>query len=163
MWTVRVAPSAKEWRLTRTRCLRPSFRSTGRAPAKPLPSASLPPLISRKVPLSVICSCIWICLPTCPAQNLSEASVQRCKPCTTNHHNCELRQLAYFPAGLTKYVFIDFPKKSLANDVTRDDFSPRFQRLRVEKITGHQSVRDRDGVIAVMDETHWSGLCRTSG
>ena len=35
--------------------------------------------------------------------------------------------------------------------------TPR-QRLEVEKITGHQSVRGRGGVIAVMYETHWTGL-----
>ena len=33
-----------------------------------------------------------------------------------------------------------------------------LQRLKVEKITGHQAVRGRGGVIAVMYETHWTGL-----
>ena len=32
----------------------------------------------------------------------------------------------------------------------------------MEKITGHQSVRGRGGVIAVMYETHWKGLLRPS-
>ena len=29
-------------------------------------------------------------------------------------------------------------------------------------INGHQSLRGRGGVIAVMDETHWTGLYRPS-
>ena len=37
-----------------------------------------------------------------------------------------------------------------------------LQRLEMEKITGHRSVRRRGGVIAVMYETHWTGLSRSS-
>ena len=40
--------------------------------------------------------------------------------------------------------------------------SAPLQRLEVERITGHQSVRGRGGVIAVMYETHWTGLSRPS-
>lgn len=36
--------------------------------------------------------------------------------------------------------------------------SAPLQRLDVEKITGHQSIRGRGGVIVVMYKTHWAGL-----
>ena len=42
------------------------------------------------------------------------------------------------------------------------DISTPLQRLKVEKTTGRQSVRGRGGVIAVMYETHWTGLSRPS-
>ena len=61
----------------------------------------------------------------------------------------------YLPAGLTQYVLSNFSKKSPKHHVTQDDVSIR---LEVEKITGHQSVRGRGEVIAVMYETHWTGL-----
>ena len=57
----------------------------------------------------------------------------------------------------------NFSKKSPPCHVTQDDVSsPLFQRLEVEKITGHQSVRGRGEVIAVVYETHWTGLPRSS-
>ena len=34
--------------------------------------------------------------------------------------------------------------------------------LEVEQITGHQSVRGRGGVIAVLYKTHWAGLSESS-
>ena len=51
--------------------------------------------------------------------------------------------------------------------MTQDDVSAPLQRLEVKRmpgmaINGHQSVRGRDGVIAVMYETHWTGLSRPS-
>ena len=53
----------------------------------------------------------------------------------------------------------NFSKKSPPCHVTQDDVSsPLFQRLEVEKITGHQSVRGRGEVIAVVYETHWTGI-----
>ena len=64
----------------------------------------------------------------------------------------------YLPAGLMQYMLNNFSKKSLPNHVTQDDVSTPLQRLEVENITGHQSVRGRGGVIAVMYETHWKGL-----
>ena len=42
--------------------------------------------------------------------------------------------------------------------VIHDDCSTPLQILVVEKITGHQSVRGRGGVIAVMYDAHWTGL-----
>ena len=46
--------------------------------------------------------------------------------------------------------------------MTQDDVSATLQRLEVERITGHQSLGGRGGVIAVMYETHWTGLSRPS-
>ena len=68
----------------------------------------------------------------------------------------------YLPAGLTQYVLNYFSKKSPQYHVTQDDVSTTLQRLEAEKITGHQSVRGRGGVITVLYETHWSGLSRPS-
>ena len=58
------------------------------------------------------------------------------------------------------YKFNNFSKKSPPYHVTQDDVTTPLQRLEVEKITGHQSVRGRGGIIAVMYETHWTGLSR---
>ena len=55
----------------------------------------------------------------------------------------------YLPAGLAQYVLNNFPKKSPPYHVTQDDVSAPLQRLEVEKITGHQSVQGRGGVITV--------------
>ena len=66
----------------------------------------------------------------------------------------------YLPAGLTHYVFDDFSKKSPPYHVTQEDISIPLQRLEVEKINGHQSVRGRGGVIVVMYETPRTGLSR---
>ena len=83
-------------------------------------------------------------------------SVQRCKPCANpNDHNDMPK---YFTAGLTQHVVNIFSKKSPPNHVTQDDVSGLLQRFEVVKITGHQSIRGRDGVIAVLYEMHWTGL-----
>ena len=50
-----------------------------------------------------------------------------------------------------------FSKNSPPYHVTQDDVSAPLQRLEVEKITGHQSVRGRGGIIAVLYKTHWVG------
>ena len=59
----------------------------------------------------------------------------------------------YLPAGLMQYVLNNFSKKSPPYHVTQYDVSTPLQRLEMEKITGHQSVRGRGGIIAVMYET----------
>ena len=46
--------------------------------------------------------------------------------------------------------------------VTQDDFAAPLQRLEVDKITGHQSVRGRGGIIAVLYKTLWMGLSESS-
>ena len=66
------------------------------------------------------------------------------------------------PAGLTQYVLNNFPKTLRSYCGTQDDVSIPLQRLEVEKITGHKSVRGRGGVIAVLYKTHWVGLSEPS-
>ena len=83
-------------------------------------------------------------------------SVQRCKPCANPHDQGDMPK--YLPAGLTKYVLNNFSNKCPPYHVTQDDVLTPLQRLEVEKITGHYSVRGRGGVTAVMYETHWTGL-----
>ena len=56
----------------------------------------------------------------------------------------------------------NFSKKSPPYHVTQDDVSAPLQRLEVEKIISHQSVRGRGGVIAVLYKTHWAGLSEPS-
>ena len=68
----------------------------------------------------------------------------------------------YLPARLTQYVLDNVSKKSPPYRVTQDDVSVPLQRLEVEKITGHQSVRGRGGVIAVLYKTHWVGISEPS-
>ena len=69
----------------------------------------------------------------------------------------------YLPAGLTQYVLNSFSKKSPPYHLTQDDVSAPLQRLEVEKITDHQSVRGRGGVITVLYKTLWVGLSEPSG
>ena len=87
-------------------------------------------------------------------------SVQRCKPCTNAHDHGDMPE--YLPAGLTRYVLNNLSKKSFPYHVAQDDVSAPLQRLEVEKIIGHQSIRGRGGIIAVMYETHGTGLSRPS-
>ena len=67
-------------------------------------------------------------------------SNQRCKPCTNPHDRGDMPK--HLPAGLTQYVLNNFSKKSPPYHVTEDDVSTPLQRLELEKITGHQSVRE---------------------
>ena len=48
-------------------------------------------------------------------------AIERCKPCANPHDSGDMPQ--YLPAGLTQYVFINFPKKSPPYHVTQDDVS----------------------------------------
>ena len=79
-------------------------------------------------------------------------TIERCKPCANPHDSGDMPN--YLPAGLTQYVLHNFSKESLPYHVTQDDVSTPLQRLEVEQITGHQSVRGRGGVIAVLYKTH---------
>ena len=83
-------------------------------------------------------------------------SVQPCKVCTKPHDQGDIPK--YLPAGLTQYVLNKFSKQSPPYHVTQDDVSTPLHRLEMETITGHHPVRGRGGVIAVMYETHWTGL-----
>ena len=62
----------------------------------------------------------------------------------------------YLPAGLTQNVLNKISKKSPPYHVTQDNVSAPLERLEVEQIAGHQLVRGRGGVIAVLYRTHWT-------
>ena len=79
-------------------------------------------------------------------------AIERPKPCANPHDSGDMPK--YLPAGLTQYVLNNFSNKSPPYHATQDDVSTLLQRLGVEQITGHQSVRGRDGVIAVLYKTH---------
>ena len=87
-------------------------------------------------------------------------SVVRCKPCANPHDTEDMPR--FLPAGLTQYVLNNYTTKSPPYHVTEDDVSAPVERLEVEQITGHQSVRGRGGVMAVLYETHWRGILRPS-
>ena len=59
----------------------------------------------------------------------------------------------YLPVELPQCVLNNFSKKSPLYHVTQGDVSTPVQTLQAEKITGHQLVRGRGRVIAVMHET----------
>ena len=89
-------------------------------------------------------------------------AIEPCKPCANPHDSGDMPK--YLPAGLAQYVVVNsFSKKSPPYHVTHDDVSIPLQRLEVKQIiTGHQSVRGRGGVIAVLYKTHWAGLSEPS-
>ena len=87
-------------------------------------------------------------------------AIERCKPCANPHDSGDMPK--YLLAALTQYVLNNFSKKSPPYHVTQDDVSTSLQQLEVEQITGHQSVRGRGGVIAVLSKTHWAGLSEPS-
>ena len=99
-------------------------------------------------------------LPSSDARR--HVTIECFKPCANPHDGNDM--LKYLPAGLKKmqYVLNTFPKRSPPYHVTQDDVSVPLQRLEVEKITGHQSVRGRGGVIAVLYKRHWVGLSEPS-
>ena len=88
-------------------------------------------------------------------------SVKRCKPCHNPDDTSDIPK--HLPAELTTYVLTASAAKSPPYRVILDDVTPPPERLEVEQITGHQLVRGRDGVIAVLCETHWTGLLSPSG
>ena len=75
-------------------------------------------------------------------------AIEHCKLCANPHDSGDgPKQL---PAGLLQYVLNNFSKTSPPYYVTQDHVSTPLQRLEVEQPTGHQSVRGRGGVIAVL-------------
>ena len=68
--------------------------------------------------------------------------------------------LRHLPAGLTQYVLHAFDMKSPPYHVTADDIATPPILIDVAKITGHQFVRGRGGVIAVLYEARWDSLLR---
>ena len=87
-------------------------------------------------------------------------AIDRCKPCVNPHDSGDMPK--YPPAGLTQHVLNNFSKKSPPYHVTQDNVSTSLRRLEEGKITGHQPIRERDGVIAVIYKTHWAGLSEPS-
>ena len=87
-------------------------------------------------------------------------AIERCKPCANPYDSGDMPK--YLPVGLTQYVLNIFSKESPPYHVTQDDVSTPLQRLEVEQITGHQSVRVRGGVIAVLYKTQCAELSEPS-
>ena len=87
-------------------------------------------------------------------------SVARCKPCTNPHDTTDLPR--YNPTGLIQYVLNNYTTNPPPFHVTADDVSVPVERLEVDKISSHRSIRGRGGAIAVLYETHWKGLLRPS-
>ena len=87
-------------------------------------------------------------------------AIERCTPCVNPHDSGDMPK--YLPAGLTQHVLNNFSKKFPPYHVTQDNVSTPLRRLEEGKITGHQSIRERDGVIAVLYKTHWTGLSEPS-
>ena len=87
-------------------------------------------------------------------------AIERCKPYANPHDSSDMPK--HLPAGLTQYVLTNFSKKSAPHDVTQDDVSAPPQLLEGEKITRHQSVRGRGGVMVVLYKMHWVGLSEPS-
>ena len=82
----------------------------------------------------------------------------RCKPCLVPYDVDDMSK--YLPAGLTHNVMHAFAHKSHPYHVTTDDVTTLPVLIDVAKITGHQCIRGRGGIITVLYETHWTGLLR---
>ena len=92
-------------------------------------------------------------------------SVQRCKLCVNPHdHDRHAEVFASgLPAGLTHYVLNNFSKKISAVRHSRGSFDSSSKTRSGEKITGHQAVRGRGGVIAAVTYArHFTGLSGSS-
>ena len=83
-------------------------------------------------------------------------SVVRCKPCRNPDDTDDIPK--HLPAGISTYVLNSSSTKSPPYHVTLDDVSPPPERFEVQQISGHQHVRGRRGVMAVLYENHWTGL-----
>ena len=159
--TIRLPSSAKARRPARTpMSSRPSTRLTGRSPTKSSQLAPVTPLTPRTAPPWAL-SYIWPYPPTCPARMLAGAfrySVASPVPIPTTIATCR----SICPRSRRNMCSTIYPRNPPPYHVTQDDVSTPLQRLEMEKITGHQSVRGRGGVNTVMYETHWTGLSRPS-
>ena len=85
-------------------------------------------------------------------------TVVRCKSCINPYDVDDMPK--YLPAGLTQCVLHAFAHKSPPYHVSTDDVTTPPILIDVAKITGHQCVRGCGGAIAVLYETHWTGLLR---
>ena len=87
-------------------------------------------------------------------------SVARCKPCTNSRDTTDLPR--YLLTGRTQQLLNSYTTKFPSFHVTADDVSVPVERLEVDKISTHRSVRGRGGVVVVLYETPWRGLLRPS-
>lgn len=90
-------------------------------------------------------------------------SVARCKPCANPHDTEDMPR--FLPAGLTQYVLNNYTTKSPPYHVKRKTMFPHppVERLDVEQITGHQSVRGRVvSSLSLARPTGKKGLLRPS-
>ena len=78
-------------------------------------------------------------------------AIERCKPCANPHDSGDIPK--YQSAGQKQYVLNNLLKNSPSYHVTQNDVSTPLQRLEVEQLTGHQSVRGQGGVMAVLYKT----------
>ena len=83
-------------------------------------------------------------------------SLVRCKPCANSGSP------RFLPARLTPYVLNNTTTKFPPELVAEDEVTMPIERLEVEKITSHRSVRGRGGVVVVLYKTHWKGLRQPS-
>ena len=88
------------------------------------------------------------------------AYVTRYKLCHNPENTSDIP--THLPADLTAYGLTASAAKPPPYHVTLDDVTPPQERFEVEQITGHQLVRGRGGVIAILYKTHWAGLLSPS-
>ena len=94
----------------------------------------------------------WIYPSTCPARILAGAFLYNAaSPVPTPATMATCRSISHRVDAIRARQYL---QESLPYRVTQDDVSIPLQRLEEENITGHQSVRGRGAVIAVMYETH---------
>ena len=94
------------------------------------------------------------------SESRRRVDIQRCKPCANLHDGGDMAK--YLQAGLSQYLLNIFSNGSPPYHVTQDDVSTPLQRRDVERLTGHQSVRGRGVVIAVLYTTRWAELFESS-
>ena len=90
---------------------------------------------------------IWISPTTCRARTRPAACQWFAASPANPHDSSDLPR--FLPAGLTPYV-LNHTSKSAPYHVTEDDVTASIDRLEVQKIISHRSVRGRGGVVAVL-------------
>ena len=162
-YAIRLPPSAKARRRTRTpRSSTPSSRSTGWTPTVSSQLALLPPPTPRTALPWVLSSYILDLPSDMPGSDVVgafryNASSPAPTPTTMAWRNTEV-----LTSRVDAIRAQQFLEDSTPYHVTQEDVSTPPQRFEQEKITGHQSVRGRGGIITVMYETDWAGLCKPS-
>ena len=75
----------------------------------------------------------------------------RCKRCANPHDSSDLPW--FLPAGPTSHVLNNYTTKFPPYHVIEDDITVPIERLEVEEIPSHRSLRSGGGVIAVLQKT----------